>query len=456
MGGRSVYSVGEIVKTLAMELSSAFPDIWVEGEISGFKRAASGHIYFALKDKSAALKTVLFKIHARRLPFEPENGLVVLARGKLSVYEASGDLQLYATFLEPSGLGALQMAFEQARARLVADGLTSPERKRPLPPFPRRVGIVTSAQGAALWDVISVLERRHAAFELVLSPALVQGAEAPASIRRALSRLAETRGVEAVLLTRGGGSMEDLWAFNDEKLARMVADFPFPVISAVGHEVDTVLTDLTADLRAPTPSVAAELLTRRTIEARDFVKESGRVLGELIGEKISSAAEKLDGCRPERAGALVLARLEKLQERCDRLTEQAGYLLISRVESLKARLRECVASLSPEEKSRRLSGVGERLSSIVLSLERGMKRRIEEERRRVAGLARLLNSLSPLTVLDRGYAVVFDEGGRPMRASDDLQIGDPVSIALGKGSADCRVEGKRGRFIPETLQTTRH
>ncbi len=453
--GNTVYSVSEIVRLLSGELAAAFPDLWVEGEISTFKRAASGHCYFLLREGRAVLKTVIFRTYARRLPFEPENGMAVLARGKLSVYEASGDLQLYATVLEPSGLGAMQMAFEQAKARLVADGLTAPGRKRPIPPFPTRVGIVTSVSGAALRDVLSVLERRRANFEVVIAPALVQGAEAPASLKSALLKLRSVPGINTVVLTRGGGSMEDLWAFNDEALARMVAEYPVPVISAIGHEVDTVLTDLTADLRAPTPSVAAELLTARVEEAWNLVENGSRRLSATMRERLASATSRLSACKPELAGALVLKRIESAQEGCDHLGEKAAHALLSCLTNNEHRLELCLRALSPRNVSIRLSDSSSRIARAGEDLRQGIRERIERGTRRLASSIRLLHSLSPLVVLDRGYGVLFDEGSSPIGGVASLREGAKVSIAMGDGFADLAVLGKEGRYVPAFLRRMR-
>jgi exodeoxyribonuclease VII large subunit len=363
--GRPVYEVSELVRLLASELEGAFPDVWVEGEIANWKRASSGHCYFTLKDERGALKTVMWRVSAQRLGFEPDNGMVVLARGKLSVYEASGDLQLYATVLEPSGLGALQMAFDQAKRRLSAEGLTDPDRRRPIPPFPRRVGVVTSLEGAALRDVLSVLRRRRAGFDLVIAPALVQGPAAPASLSAALKKLQRVAGVEVILLTRGGGSMQDLWAFNDEALARLVAASPVPVISAVGHEVDTVLTDLTADLRAPTPSVAAELLTAQTEAARARAEDAARRMIHTVQSRLFTVQERTGRCRTSRMGDLIARRLGMAQEGADRAAEAAARAMSFRLDADSHRLDLCRRSLTPEAFSRWLDGPDQRLRGLI-------------------------------------------------------------------------------------------
>ncbi len=449
--GKPVYQVTEIVRLLADELQQAFGDIWVEGEISGFKRAASGHCYFSLKDASAALKTVMFRTYASRMPFEPENGMTVLARGKLSLYEASGDLQLYATVMEPSGVGAMQMAFEQAKRRLMEEGLTDPARKRPVPPFPTRVAVVTSMAGAALRDVLSVLRRRHAAFDVVVSPALVQGSAAPASLKAALEKAVRVPGVEVVLLTRGGGSMEDLWAFNDEALARLVAACPVPVVSAVGHEVDTVLTDLTCDLRAPTPSVAAELLTAMAEGALDRGLDAERRLGRLMVGRIALLEERLAACQPERLGWFVLKRLERAQEACDRFVDTAGRVLSARITRDMHRVALCRRALSPEGLRRWLDTLHTRIDASREGLRSAAASCLDRNRAAFSGLARLLHALSPLAVIGRGYAAAFDEEGRLVQDASDVSPGDALSLALRRGGVDCRVVSRTPTNVPSVL-----
>ena len=450
--GRPVYAVSELVHLLASELEGAFPDVWVEGEVANWKRATSGHCYFTLKDERGALKTVMWRASAQRLGFEPENGTVVLARGKLSVYEASGDLQLYATVLEPAGLGALQMAFEQAKRKLQAEGLTDPARKRPIPPFPRRVGVVTSLEGAALRDVLSVLRRRGAGFDLVVAPALVQGPGAPASLAAALEKLQRVPGVEVVLLTRGGGSMQDLWGFNDEALARLVAASPVPVISAVGHEVDTVLTDLTADLRAPTPSVAAELLTAQTDAARTGAGEASRRMEHAVLSRLFSIRERAELCRAQRMGSLLVRRLGLAQEAADRAAEAAARAVSASLSGHIHRLDLCLRSLTPEALSRWLEGLNQRRQGSDLRLKAAIRTALGGTADRFSALARLLHSLSPLAVLSRGYAAAFDASGRPCTRSLNIPVGASLSLAFSDGGLDCTVTSKTPSHAPQSFQ----
>lgn len=438
--GKPVYAVSELVAILGEELGAAFPDVWVEGEISGFKRAASGHLYLTVKDSSAALKVVMFRREALRLPFDPENGMLVLARGRLGVYGASGDLQLYATVLEPSGLGALQMALEQAKRRLAAEGLTDLARKRPVPPFPKKIGIVTSLQGAALHDVLSVLRRRRAAFEVLLCHAPVQGPEAPLALILALQRLQARPDVEVVLLTRGGGSMEDLWAFNDEALARAVAQSRVPVISAVGHDVDTVLCDLTADLRAPTPSVAAELLTGPRESALLRLHDGSRRMRHQIQSRLLGLEERLDRIQAEELEAKIVRRIEMLAERLSRAAISARRAAAHRLETTSQRLAICVGALSPEGITRWIEGLISRRQATDVALRRWAVTRLGRERSSVAGLVRVLDSVSPLSTLARGFAVATDSKGGILRTAASVAIGAEVQVTLADGRLGCRVE----------------
>ena len=451
LAGRKVYTVSQIAGILQSELEAAFPDLWVEGEISQFKKAASGHFYFTLREGKATLGAVMFLTNARRLRFEPEPGMRLLARGKLSYYPEGGSLQLYATWLEPSGAGTLMIALEQAKRRLVAEGLTDPARKRPIPPFPRRVGLVTSAEGAALRDILSVLRRRRAGFDLVLAPSPVQGFGAASSLIRALRRLQVLPGVEVILLTRGGGSMEDLWAFNDEALARAVAACRVPVISAVGHEVDTVLTDLTADLRAATPSVAAELLTARWEAALSRAQEGERRLSSRALSSLRLMEERLRRASPERLGGLLARGGDLLAQRGDRLQDRLLACLPGRIEAWSGRLERTSVTLAPEALAAWMDTRRGRLEKAGHALGPTMTRRLSVSANRSAALARVLHSLSPLAVLGRGYAAAFTPEGRLLVSPGQAPEGTPFTLALRDGSLACRSEGGGSKGLPAAL-----
>lgn len=450
LGGRRVYGIAELAGMLQRELETAFPDIWVEGEVSQLKRAASGHLYMTLREGKAALRVVMWASHAGRLRFAPEAGMRILARGRLSFYPEGGDLQLYATVLEPSGAGALMMALEQAKRRLIAEGLTEPSRRRPIPPFPARVGVVTSLEGAALKDILSVLRRRGAGFDLVVAPSAVQGSGAPASLADALRRLQAVPGVEVILLTRGGGSLEDLWGFNDEALAREVAASRVPVISAVGHEVDTVLTDLTADLRAATPSVAAELLTGAREAALKAAAEGERRLKGFIFSDLKFMEERLRRSSAKRLGALLARRVDLAGERADLFERRAADWARTRLETLSTRMARAGATLSPNALRGWIEARKKRLDAAGVGLDRGGRRRLASAGESAGALARLLDSLSPLAVLGRGYAAGF-VNGRLLVSPAQAPAGARVALALKEGTLRCTSEGEGSQDLPPAL-----
>jgi exodeoxyribonuclease VII large subunit len=387
------------LNTLARELlEGTFAQVWIEGEISNFARPASGHLYFTLKDENAQVRCAMFRMKASALRFAPRNGLKVLVRGRLTLYEARGEFQLVLEHMEEAGEGALRRAFEELKARLAAEGLFEPARKRPLPRFARHLGLVTSARGAAVRDVLTVLSRRWPLLWVDVLPVAVQGAAAAGEIRAMLERAAVSGRYDVILLTRGGGSLEDLWSFNDEALARAIAASAVPVVSAVGHEIDFSLSDFAADLRAATPSAAAELLVPDRAE-------------------LSAQLRQLRG----RLDAAMQRRLGTLAQRSDR----AGL----RLEGLRPQLRL-------ERARHRLAVLGQRLGA-------GMQRRLELRGQRVELLARTLASVSPLATLARGYAVLREhDSGRVLRRAADARPGQQLDAQLGEGRLSLRVEGE--------------
>jgi exodeoxyribonuclease VII large subunit len=395
---RSPVTVRELTASIKrlLENDRRLQSIWVRGEISNFKWHSSGHIYFTLKDEAAQLKCVMFRSAAQRLRFRPDNGLQVLLLGNVTVYERDGAYQMYVSEMEPAGVGALHMQYEQLKARLLQEGLFDDELKRNLPALPRKVGLVTAPTGAALRDMITVARRRFPGIHLILSPALVQGAEAPASLIRALHLVARQPGVDVVIMGRGGGSLEDLWAFNDEELARAIRACPVPVVSAVGHETDFTIADFAADLRAPTPSAAAEIV-------------------------VPSRAE-------------LLGNVEALRSRMITLTRR---LLERKRLKLKA-LAERPVLLRPQG---RLLQDRQRLDDLLRRLGMSAGRRMERSRHRLAGLAGRLDALSPLAVLSRGYAIARGEQG-VIKDAAAVEIGAPVTVMLHKGQLRVRVESK--------------
>ena len=386
------------LNTLARELlEGAFAQVWVEGEISNFARPASGHLYFTLKDEHAQVRCAMFRMKASVLRFAPRNGIKVLVRGKLTLYEARGEFQLVLEHMEEAGEGALRRAFDELKARLAAEGLFESARKRPLPRFARRLGLITSARGAAVRDVLTVLSRRWPLLMVEVLPVPVQGAGAAQEIRAMLERAGACGRYDVLLLTRGGGSLEDLWSFNDEALARAIVASPVPVVSAIGHEIDFSLADFAADLRAATPSAAAELL----------VPERGELL----------------------AGVRQLhARLDRAMQRRLAMLAQRGDVAGLRLQGLRPQLR--------------LERGGNRLALLGQRLDTALRRRLEQRSLRLQGLVRALESVSPLATLSRGYAVLRDaDSGMLLRRAADAREGQRVDAQLAEGSLRLRVEG---------------
>lgn len=429
------------LNTLARDLlEGAFPLIWVEGELSGVSRPGSGHLYFCLKDAQAQVRCAMFKPKSSWLKFIPREGMRVLARGRLTLYEARGEYQLVLDHMEEAGEGALRRAFEQLRAKLTADGLFDAARKRPLPMHPRRIAVITSPSGAAVRDVLSVLARRFPLVEVDILPVLVQGASAAAQIVAMLRRASASGRYDVLLLTRGGGSLEDLWAFNDEQLARAVAASPVPVVSAVGHETDFSLVDLAADLRAPTPSAAAELLVPsledlsrrlRTLDARLRDLQRQQLVAAM--QRADRAALRLHGLRPQ-------ARLQLL---CRRQAESLRRLAAAwqrQLERERARLRHAEAVLRAAHPRRRLARLRARVNSLGPRPQAAIARRLSTDVLRLRALARSLHTVSPLATVARGYAIVQHRDGRIVRSVTDAVPGDRLDARLSDGSLRVQVE----------------
>lgn len=380
-----------------IEENVSLADVWIKGEISNFTSHSSGHLYFTLKDDNSRLSCVMFKTQARTLKFIPENGQAVSVTGRLSVYEKLGNYQLYIDQMESDGLGNLYQAFEKLKQKLDQEGLFDPNRKRSLPPMPQKIGIITSPTGAAIQDMIKVLRRRRPNLDILIFPALVQGDEAPKSLIKALNDAVRFRGLDLLIIGRGGGSLEDLWAFNDEQLARAISGFPRPVISAVGHETDFTIADFVADLRAPTPSAAAELAvpdqqsyqrnlnlltTRLKLATQRKLQNDRKVLNKLLANRIFTSPQQLVNPR---------------RQDLDLLTEQ---------------------------------------------LLRLNKQRLLLARERFARLIGKLDTLSPLATLQRGYAIAYRQDGTLVRHIDQVEIGDPIRVQLAVGKLDCEIKHK--------------
>ncbi len=420
-------------------LEGAFPSVLVEGEISGLARPASGHLYFALKDERAQVRCALFKPKSQWLRFVPRDGMQVLARGRLTLYEPRGDYQLVLDTLEEAGEGALRRAFEALKAKLAAEGLFDAARKRPLPRWPRRIGVLTSPSGAVIRDIVSVFARRFPLAQLELLPVPVQGEGSAAKIAAMLEAAAASQRYDVLLLARGGGSLDDLWAFNDETLARRIAACTVPVVSAVGHETDVTLADFAADLRAPTPSAAAELLSPDRAELQHTLAQQQRRLNQRMRWQLQQAAQRTDRAAlrlsardPHRQLALLAQRHAQA-----RLRLLAGFR--QRLDAWAMRLARTHAGLRLAEPSERLLRDRERLHALHTRLRRAEVQRLQQHTLHLRGLARTLASISPLATVARGYSLLRTVNGVVVRRVADVAPGDTLRARVGDGELELGV-----------------
>jgi exodeoxyribonuclease VII large subunit len=437
---RRVLSVTELTVGIRDLLEAQFFEVWVEGELSNCRVWNTGHLYFTLKDSGAQVRGVIFRSALRYLKFKPGDGLRVVARGRVSVYEPKGEYQLVCEHLEPHGLGALQLAFDQLKKQLQEEGLFEAARKRPLPVLPRRIGIVTSLDGAAIRDIINVLSRRYANAHLVIRPARVQGDGAALEVARGLRALGRLPGVDVIIVARGGGSIEDLWAFNEEIVARAIARSPVPVISAVGHETDVTIADFVADLRAPTPSAAAEMVVARKDEFRARIDRLSDRLVTTARARIhalSRTVHILSG-RPALSG--VPGRVAMRGRHTAELTHTLGREMRAGLTLRHRRLQQLRRQLDAFALGRRLGDIRTRLITAESRLAAATARAHNRAETRFRACAGRLETLSPLAVLGRGYAVCWSGNGtRILRASTDVRVGDSVRVTLATGELACEV-----------------
>jgi len=426
-------------------LEGTFPMVWVEAELGSVTRPASGHMYFTLKDARAQIRAALFKPKSQWLKFVPREGMRVLARGRLTLYEARGEYQMVLDHMEEAGEGALRRAYEQLKARLEAEGLFAAERKRALPAHVRRLAVITSPTGAAVRDVLSVLERRFPLLEVDLLPSLVQGDSAAAQIT-ALLRSADASGrYDVILLTRGGGSMEDLWAFNDEQLARAIAASNTPVVSAVGHETDFSLADFAADLRAPTPSVAAELLVPDQRDLQLRLRRFAARLVQLQRHGLGQAMQRADRALLRLNAQSPQNRLQLLQRRQQDLARRLAGAWQQQHERRLARLRHAAVVLRNGHPQRQLDALKQRLLRVQPRAEAAMARQLQRDTLRLRALARSMEAVSPLATVARGYAILTrEQDGRLVRSPLDVSPGDTLKARVQDGVIDVVVKDTRG------------
>jgi exodeoxyribonuclease VII large subunit len=437
---RRIYSVSELSAAIRALVETQFGEIWLEGEISNCKVWNSGHMYFTLKDDASQMKAVMFRTAVRYLRFKPEDGLRVVARGRVGVYEPKGEYQIVCEHMEPHGLGALQLAFDQLKKKLQAEGLFDAARKRPLPALPRRIGIVTSLDGAALRDILKVLRRRAPNASVLIRPARVQGEDAAADVATALRMIGKVPGVDVVIVGRGGGSIEDLWAFNEERVARAIAACPVPVISAVGHETDVTIADFVADLRAPTPSAAAEMVVAANDE---FCHRIDRLTGRLRAAARASLQRRRNSVHvltSRRGLAGFHARLAMRGRHAAELTHQLRSAVRQAIEGRARHYRALRQRLEQRDLARRLASMKGRLATAHGRLGGAAGRTRHRADARFRALAGRLENLSPLAVLGRGYAVCWNEDRTAIvRSAASVSQGDRVHVTLANGELDCRV-----------------
>jgi exodeoxyribonuclease VII large subunit len=440
---RDVYSVTRLNREVRSVLERGLGVIWVEGELSNFSQPASGHWYFSLKDRDAQLRCAMFRLKNSLVGFTPREGAHVLLRGRISVYEARGEYQLIVEHLEEAGEGALKREFERLKTRLAAEGLFASERKRALPRFPRRIGVVTSTSGAALHDILQILARRFPPAAVLIYPSAVQGAAAVPALIAALETAGRRAECEVLILTRGGGSLEDLWAFNDERLARVIAASPLPVVSAVGHEIDFTIADFVADVRAPTPSAAAELVVPDSRALLEAVRRTAARLTVSMRRELRAIGARLAGACTRLALTHPGVRLEQQTQRLDDLARRLAGAARGGVQRERLKLSQLRGRLVRRSPDRLLHAQRAREQDLTLRLRHAAEGRLHRAGQRLALAQRALNAVSPLAVLARGFAVVTRADGSLVTEASAVRLGDEIEARLARGALTARVTGTR-------------
>jgi exodeoxyribonuclease VII large subunit len=441
---RRVWTVRALVTAVRAHVEREYSDAWVEGEISNFRAPDSGHLYFTLKDGNAQIRVVMFSSKARLLRFRPADGMQVMVRGRVTIYEDRGELQIAAEYIEPKGAGGLQVAFEQLKAKLEAEGLFAAERKKVIPALPARIGIVTSPQAAALRDILNVLQRRHHTVNAVIYPAQVQGDAAAADVASGVRYFNQTRSVEVIIVGRGGGSAEDLAAFNDEGLARAVAASEIPVISAVGHETDFTIVDFVADLRAATPSAAAELVIRSLLEVETQADAVRERLVRAMERQLLEARHALTERAQHGAFARMMDLIRQRQQRLDDLTYRLERSQRQTLEQVRRRWETVAAAVRHYDVRRVLAGMRGELTAGTAALAAGMRNLLLQYRVRAERMGRALEALSPLAILERGYALVFDDAGQLVKDAAQVKAGDEIAARVARGEIRATVKQAAG------------
>lgn len=433
MQNKDIYTVSRLNSEVRMTLELQFERIWLQGEVSNFVAAASGHWYFSLKDSAAQVKVAMFRQNNRSATLKPQNGQQVLIKARISVYEPRGEYQLIAEMLDDAGTGLLQQQFEQLKAKLLAEGLFASERKRPLPAMVQRVGVITSPTGAAIRDILTVLQRRAPGIEVVIYPSQVQGTTAATQLIQALSAAYRRQEVDVLIIGRGGGSLEDLWCFNDETLARLIAQSPVPIVSAVGHEVDVTISDFVADIRAATPSAAAELVSSDQLHVLERVQRLRRALQQAQLQQLGRLKPRLDTLEQRLLARHPARQLLQQQQRLDELTLSLQRRMQQRLQQ--ARLQQAhaerqLAQLSPLKMVQQQQ---RSLQQLKRQISRAMQQRWQQQQQHWQLLLARLNTVSPLATLSRGYSISFDEQGQVIHSVEQVKVGQSVTSKLANG-----------------------
>jgi exodeoxyribonuclease VII large subunit len=436
---KTILTVTRLTSLLRGVLEENFEQVWVQGELSNLSLPASGHLYFTLKDAGAQLRCVMFKGSAKNLKFRPSDGMALIVRGRISVYDQRGEYQLICEYMEPAGIGALQLAFVQLKQRLADEGLFEESHKQAMPAFPRRVGVITSATGAAIHDIINVLKRRFASLEVVLYPVRVQGEGAALEIARAIDDMNRMDLVDVLIVGRGGGSLEDLWSFNEECVARAVYCSRIPVISAVGHETDWTICDFVADLRAPTPSAAAELVIASSIELRNRVDALNHRLRLVMETQISVFFSRVTALRNSLHDPRTM--LSHFAQRVDDFSERLYLALSNAALRRRGNYNELQASLMHRSPLRNVETLRQCIKLLSGQSEKLLMQKLDGSKQAFGAAASSLDVLSPLGTLSRGYAVVEKSDGKIVVDADQLAEGDSVRLTFSRGRAFCCVEG---------------
>jgi exodeoxyribonuclease VII large subunit len=436
---RKIYSVFALTTEIKGTLDK-LGIVWVQGEISNFKHHSSGHMYFSLKDDRAQIKAACFRNSNLYLKFRPEDGLEVIARGRISVYEPRGDYQLIVEYMEPKGLGSLQLAFEQLKEKLRKEGLFDQDKKIPLPLLPQKIGIVTSPTGAAIRDVLRILKRRNASLNVLIYPARVQGSGAAEEIAEGIRYFNTRADIDVIIAGRGGGSIEDLWAFNEEIVARSISQSKIPVISAVGHEVDFTIADFVADLRAPTPSAAAELVSGARDDLRVTVQSLAARLLQAVRRSIEGRRLELERLARNRSFNVAPNMIRDFQQRFDEATLRLKLAAANHVSNVRHREQMLHTRLIRIDLPQIIERWRERVAYNHQAMISSIKSFLQQARSRMQGMVGRIDALSPLAILQRGYAICRDAEGQIVKEADRLNVGERVEVILARGGLDCQVE----------------